>query len=242
MRFISAVAVGLVALASARPVLAAESDVPLNATTYEQDTYYEQDTLVPLVGFNIGAGASIPISDAGDRFRTGGAFQLGVTYYFTRRLGVQTEYLYSGHDVQDNVLGSEDVDGYHSMQYGDLNVIYNVVPARPFGVYVLGGPGIYHRRVEITQFAGVGFVPYCDPWLFICYTTPVEIDQVLGVRSRTDFGLNAGVGISLSLFGGPHRLYLEGRYHYMFGGSVDVAGESRKVDGQYIPIIFGLRL
>ena len=102
MRFISAVAVGLVALASARPVLAAESDVPLNsATTYEQDTYYEQDTLVPLVGFNIGAGVSFPISDAGDRFQTGAAFQFGVAYYFTRRLGLQVEYLYSGHDVQD---------------------------------------------------------------------------------------------------------------------------------------------
>jgi opacity protein-like surface antigen len=240
MRFISALSVGLLALASARPALAADpdadSDVPREFTAAQKE-----ETLMPLVGFNLGAGLSIPLADAGDRFKTGGSFALGATYNFSRRLGVQLEYLYSGYNVQSNVLSSSGVNGYHSMQYGDLNALYNVLPAHPIGVYVLGGPGVYHRRVEITQFAGVGVAPYCDPWLFVCYSTPVAVEQVLGLRSRTDFGLNAGVGLSLRLFEGPLQLYAEARYHYIFG-TANVAGISRKVDGQYVPIVFGIRL
>jgi len=238
MRLIAMMTVGLVALASPMTAQAADQDVPPGFVTSEEGV----ESLVPRVGFNIGGGLSIPISDAGDRFNVGGAFQLGVTYNFSRRLGVQAEYLYSGYSVQEDVLASTDVEGHHSMQYGDLNVVYNVVRPRPFGVYVLGGPGIYHRRVEITQFAGVGVVPYCDPWLYICYSTAVPVDQVLGSRSKTDFGLNAGLGVSLRLFGGPLRLYAEGRYHYIFGGSIDTPEGPRNVNGQYIPIIFGLRL
>ena len=238
MRFISAVSAGLLALASARPVLAADATVPPDFVTP-----WDEDTLVPHVGFNIGGGLSFPLSYGADRFYTGGAFQVGVAYNFNRYLSVQGEYLYSGHGVQSDVLSSSDLDGYHSMQYGDLNAIYNVLPARPFGIYVMGGPGIYHRRVEITRFAGVSAVPYCDPWLFICYSTPVGVEEVLGSRSRTDFGLNAGLGFSLRLFGGPFRLYAEGRYHYIFGGTVDLpGGGTRKIDGQYLPVVFGLRL
>jgi opacity protein-like surface antigen len=230
-------AVGLVLLASARPALAAESDVPTSFVSEDEDK-----TLVPRVGFNIGGGVSFPISDAGDRFQTGGAFQLGATYNITRRVGVQAEYLYSGYTIQDDVLSATGTNGNHSMQYGDLNAVFTVLPARLFGVYVLGGPGIYHRRVEITEFAGVGLVPYCDPWLYICYSEPVAVDQVLGSRSKTDFGLNAGVGVSLRLFGGPLRLYAEGRYHYIFGGDIDTSAGPRKADGQYLPLVFGLRL
>ncbi|WP_158501749.1 outer membrane beta-barrel protein [Vitiosangium sp. GDMCC 1.1324] len=238
MRFISMRTVGLlVAFAGACPALAAEPDIPASFVTEN-----EQDSLVPHVGFNIGAGVSFPLADSGKRFETGGAFQLGVTYNFNRLLGVQAEYLYSGYNIQSNVLDSTGVNGYHSMQYGDLNAVFNVIPARPFGIYVLGGPGIYHRRVEITEFAGVAAVPYCDPWLYICYTTPVSVESVLGARSRTDFGLNAGVGISLRLFGGPMRLYAEARYHYIFSGDIDTAAGPKKANGQYIPLVFGLRL
>lgn len=237
MKFHSGMAVGLVLLASARAALAADSDAPTNVVNAA-----EQETLVPRVGFNIGGGVSLPISNAEGRFQTGGGFQLGVTYNFTQSLGVQAEYFHSSYGIRSDVLSSNGVDGNHSMQYGDLNVVYRVLPSRPFGVYVLGGPGIYHRRVQITQFAGTAVVPYCDPWLFFCYNSPVAVDQVLGSRSRTDFGLNAGVGLGLRLFGGPILVYVEGRYHYVFSGTIDTPAGPRKADGQYLPIMFGFRL
>lgn len=236
MRFLCAAAAGLLALASARPALADQLEQPLEFGGPE-----ESETLVPLVGFNIGGGVSIPLGSTSNDFDVGGALQLGVTYNFSRRLGVQAEYLYSGYRIQSTVLNSSGADGHHSMQYGDLNAVFKVFPSRPVGLYVLGGPGLYYRRVEITQFAGTALVPYCDPWLFICYTTPVAVDQVIGLRSRTDFGLNVGLGVDLRIYEGPLHLYLEGRYHYIFSGNIDTPSGPRKADGQYLPLVLGLR-
>lgn len=235
MRFIFAMAVGLGVLASARPTLAAEPE-----TRSSFDEYMA--TGVPRVAFNAGGGTALPISDAGGRFKTGGGAQVGVTYRFTKQLGLQAEYSITRYGIQANVLQSQGVEGRHILQYGDLNAVYDVLPARPLGIYVLGGPGIYYRSVKISQFAGTGFAPYCDPWLFICYNQPVAVEQVIGSRSRTDFGLNAGVGVSLRLFGGPMKLYLEGRYHYIFGGNIDTPSGPRKTTGQYLPIVLGFRL
>jgi opacity protein-like surface antigen len=235
MRFVSVVTLGLVALASTRPALAAERDIPSAFDEY-------MATGVPRVGFNAGAGAALPISDAGGRFQTGNGGLVGVTYKLSRRLGVQAEYSYTRYDIQSDVLQSQEVEGNHSLQYGDLNVVYTVLPARPVGVYVLGGPGLYHRRVEITQVVATAPVPFCDPWLFVCFSQPVEFSEVLGSRSRTDFGLNAGVGVSLRLFGGPMHLYLEGRYHYLLGGTIDTPAGPRRASGQYLPLVLGFRL
>jgi hypothetical protein len=38
------------------------------------------------------------------------------------------------------------------------------------------------------------------------------------------------------------RLYLEARYHYIFGPSFTAAdGRKRSADGQYVPITLGIR-
>jgi len=234
MRLISAVALGVITLAGARAARAAEPDAPLQPLQ-------EEETWMPRIGFNIGGGVSIPISDAGDRFQTGGSFQLGVIYSFSRRLGVQAEYLYSSYDIQGDVLNETDVEGSHVMQYGDLNAIYRLVLPRPFGVYLVAGPGLYYRRVTLVEIEGTAVVPYCDPWLYICYSDAVAVGEVLGSRSRTDFGLNAGVGVLLRIMGGPISLYAEARYHYIFSGDIDTPAGPRSATGQYLPIVFGFR-
>jgi opacity protein-like surface antigen len=235
MRLKSAFVLGAIILASARPALGEEPVVPSPSVPDEQ-------AFIPRVGFNVGGGPSFPLADSADRFKTGGAFQLGVTYHFTNRLELQAEYLYSGHGIQSTVLDATDINGHHSMQYGDLNVVFNVVRPRPLGIYVVGGPGLYYRRVEITEFVGTAVVPYCDPWLYICYSDTVAVEEVLGTRSRTDFGLNAGLGVSLRLFDGPMSVYAEARYHYIFSGDIDTPDGPKSATGQYLPVVFGLRL
>lgn len=234
MRLLSAVTLGMITLAGARAALAAEPETPLPPLQEEQ-------TWVPRIGFNIGGGISIPISNAGSRFETGGAFQLGGTYSFSSRLGVQAEYLYSSYSVQSAVLDENNVQGNHVMQYGDLNAVYKLVRPRPFGVYLVGGPGLYYRKVTLTELTGTALVPYCDPWLFVCYGQSVPVGDVLGTRSRLDFGLNAGVGVALRLMGGPISLYAEARYHYIFSGNIDTPAGPKKASGQYLPIVLGFR-
>ncbi|RKH10842.1 hypothetical protein D7Y13_23205 [Corallococcus praedator] len=191
--------------------------------------------------FNVGGGLSFPISDAGDRFETGGGFQLGAGYQFHRSFGLMAEFFYSGYDIRPEVLTGAGVDGNHYMQYGSLNAVWNVIPRSPLGFYVIAGPGLYYRKVELTQLAGVATIPYCDPWLYYCATDVVPVSEIIGSRSSTDFGLSGGVGVTLKI-NGDLRLYVEGRYHYIFGSSFDVAGgDTRKATGQYIPVNFGIR-
>ncbi|RKH42666.1 outer membrane beta-barrel protein [Corallococcus sicarius] len=191
--------------------------------------------------FNAGGGVSFPISDAGDRFETGGGFQLGAGYQFLRNLGVMAEYYYSSYSIQADVLTGSGVDGSHYMQYGSLNAVWNVIPRSTLGFYFIAGPGLYHRKVELTRLGGVATIPYCDPWLYYCGTDVVPVTQILGSRSSTDFGVGGGVGFTVKI-DGDLRLYVEGRYHYIFGDSFDLPdGSSSKADGQYIPVTLGIR-
>ncbi|MCI0570615.1 MAG: porin family protein [Myxococcaceae bacterium] len=227
MRIASAVSLGLLALVCARPARA-------------QLVREVRDPESP-VTFNIGGGTSIPLLDSAAHFKVGGSFQIGLAYNFSNLLGLQAEYLYSGYDVRDRLVVSNDVEGDHTMQYGTLNAVVNVVPARPVGVYLIGGPGLYHRRVTISEFAGTAIGTHCDPWLFVCFPVAVPIRNVLARRTSYDFGLNAGAGVALRL-GGTARLYLESRYHFMFGPTFDTPEGPVKANGQYLPIVFGLRI
>ncbi|WP_164021642.1 outer membrane beta-barrel protein [Pyxidicoccus trucidator] len=203
--------------------------------------FVEQEPAASRFVFSLGGGPSFPISDAGGRFEAGWGFQLGAGLNFSSRLGLLAEYSYSGYEVQDDVLTESSLVGDHFMQYGDLNAIVNLLPGRRLGVYLTGGPGLYYRRVEVTRLDGAEVVPYCDPWLLVCYPDVVPAGTVLGSRSTTDFGLNAGLGVTYRLYG-PIRVYLEARYHYIFGPEFDTPEGSRKADGQYLPINLGLLL
>lgn len=193
------------------------------------------------VTFNVGGTLSFPVRDSAARFATGGGFQAGVAYNITQHLAVQGEYLWSRYGVDSNVLSSTGVQGSHIMQYGNLNAIVDTSPRGGLSVYFIGGPGIYYRSVTLSEVAGVGVVPYCDPWLLVCYNTPVAVSSVLGSKSSTTFGLNGGVGVTLNPFDGLLRFYLEARFHYVFGRNFDTPTGKRRSDTQYIPVSAGVR-
>ncbi|MCE9671181.1 porin family protein [Myxococcus stipitatus] len=200
----------------------------------------EEPSLARRFTFNVGASLVIPLSDSSDRFGVGWGFLVGGAYNFTDVLTLQAEYSYSDFDVKNDALGIEAISGDHVLQYGDLNVLVHLVPRKRWGIYLLGGPGIYYRKVEVTQFAGTAVVPVCDPWLLLCYNQAVAVDNVLGSRSSTDFGLNGGLGFTFRIYG-PMRVYAEARYHYIFGPKFDTPTGTHRANGQYLPINLGLR-
>ena len=198
---------------------------------------YQPPPVSPVFGF-VAGGPSIPLGSTGDRFNTGYAFNAGLGFNFNQYVGAQVEAFWSHHGVNTELFNVTDLDAEHRMQYGTLDVVGNFVRAGPFTAYVLGGGGLYYRRVEITEFVGTAVVPVCDPWLYYCFTDAVAVESVLGSRSSTDWGLNGGVGFSVRVAGGL-KLYAEGRYHYIFGP--EIINSSEKANGEYIPIMFGLR-
>ena len=204
-----------------------------------QELELQEPAPSPIYGF-VAGGPSFPMSEAGDRFGTGYAFNGGVGFNFHRFVGAQLEAFWSRHGVKDEALNATDLDANHRMQYGALELVFNGVRSGPVTAYLLGGGGIYYRRVELTTFLGTAVVPVCDPWLYYCYTDAVPVEGVLGSRSSTDFGLNGGVGVSVRL-GAGFKLYAEGRYHYIFGPEFDAGDGGQRADGEYIPVMFGLR-
>ncbi len=100
-------------------------------------------------------------------------------------------------------------------QYGTVSALFQRPEGgvRPFG---LVGMGVYYRPAEITT-PGAGYVPgYCDPWWYICYPGGwVEVDNIIGERSSTDFGMTFGGGVRFGAF------YAELRYHYIWGPTLD---------------------
>ena len=90
--------------------------------------------------------------------------------------------------------------------------------------------GVYYRPVKVTT-PGVGYVPgYCDPWWYVCYPGGfVPVENIVGERSSTDFGMDFGGGVNFGAF------YAEIRYHYIWGPKVEVGISRRRQSQAWTP-------
>jgi len=199
-----------------------------------------QRNLLGPVGINLGGALNMPVGDSGSRLDPGGGFTAGISYNPLPAVGVQAEYMFSYADVEDDVFqNAPRIDGNQTMQYGNLNVVVRPVRKNRFGFYILGGPGIYNRDVEVSRIDGVATTTFCDPFLFVCSPAAVPVSTVVGSTDSTDFGVNGGVGV-YAVLTPPLKMYLEARYHYIWGPTFTPAGgEEINADGQYIPVVLG---
>lgn len=192
--------------------------------------------------FNLGVGPSFPLGKASDRINVGPSVQVGGAWNIAERVGLQLEYFFSGYDVDGTVLTKNDLDGSHRMQYLALNGIFTAPPKSRFAGYLIGGPGVYFRQIQLTRFRGQATLPFCDPVLLVCSSTPVDVQQILGTVNETDFGLNGGAGLIFRL-NSIVQFYLEARYHYVWGKTF-TGPNGREVDTNtaYLPVSAGVRL
>jgi opacity protein-like surface antigen len=203
------------------------------------------------VSVNVGGGFTIPYSDLKDAFGTGGNFGIGVNFRVSPMLIVQAQYGYnrlgskdlspSAGTLPQGVVTSIPLTANHTMHDGDFNLLIGPpLKDRAAAPYGLVGAGVYHRTVNITTPA-LGLATVCDPWLLICYPTPVAVDQIVGERSSNDFGFNVGGGVSVRVTDST-KFYAEIRYIHTYGPSfTDGTGVSRSANGNYFPFTFGLR-
>jgi opacity protein-like surface antigen len=192
-------------------------------------------------GWNFGGTLNVPLSSTADRINVGGGFAAGLTYNVSPYTGLQFEYGGNWSTLKSGKLANNGVSGTASFQYFNLNVVVRPGRAGHVGFYLIGGGGLYYRYAAITKVTGTTIAPYCDPWLYYCSAVPVPATSVLGTRDSWDWGLDAGLGIAFAV-APPIRLYLEARYHYVFGPSfTDSSGVKHTADGQYLPITLGLR-
>ena len=197
---------------------------------------------------NIGAGFTIPYSDAKDAFGTAGNFQLGGILNVTPTIGIQAEYGYNRFGSKDigtsssgRFISSIPLTANHTMHEGDFNLVLKKPMKDAMAApYALVGMGVYHDIINVTTPA-VGSATVCNPWLLICYPTLVPVDRIIGERSNTAFGLDFGGGVTIKA-GDSAKFYAEIRYIHTYGPSfTNAAGESIKANGNYFPFTFGFK-
>ncbi len=203
------------------------------------------------VQINVGGGFTGVYGAASDRIGNGGGFNLGVIYKINPVVAVQGEYSWNGMKKKnlqlpvfptpagDSVPTDFFADG--NMQYGTGNVLISPKVEGKTKPYFITGLGVYYRPVNVTT-PGVGFVTVCDPYWYVCFPEAVSVDQVVGSRSSTDFGMNFGGGVNFRLTDAA-SVYFEVRYHYIWGPTVTnpVTGESFDANGKFLPITVGFR-
>ena len=206
------------------------------------------------VDFNVGFGWAIPEGSFNDSFDSGWNGTFAATFNLSRNFGVQGEYMYARMDGPSRTITvtptpnlgpgtTQLLESNHQVHAFTGNAVYKSISNdRLVGGYVLGGLGLYHRKVEITSPA-IGYSTFCDPYWFVCYPVAVSVDQILGDRSSNDFGINFGGGVT---FGHEVKFYIEARYHYVWGPTINApAGvtsvTSASTNAQYFPITLGVR-
>jgi len=200
------------------------------------------------VTFIIGAGVTATAGEIKTNFGSGFNIDLGATFRLTDAIGFQAEYQFNDFgrkqvDLATNLPTDAPTtfDVKHRMHVGAFDLVFKPKMNGGASGYLLVGPGVYNRSVDLTT-PGVGYVRVCNPWWYICYGGPVAVDKVIGSRGSTDIGINFGGGVSFPL-GDSASFYVEARYHYIWGPTVDdpTTGEAVKANGKYFPITAGFR-
>jgi hypothetical protein len=194
---------------------------------------------------NLGGGPTFIAGDLGEHFGTGWGPAVGVTLDGPGgKLGFQFEYAYRYFNIKDSApfLGATRFSANHQTHQLDFNLVANfAAPGSSVRPYVIAGPGIYNRKVEITEYVGNGVI--CDPWYYVCGTYPVT--DVVGSRGGWDWGFNFGGGVGFGI-GENAEFYIETRYHYVPGPEISPtvnpqAGSGGNANGNYTPLTFGFR-
>ena len=207
--------------------------------------------------FIIGGGFTAPNSEVRDHLGDGYNFVIGGQFNATPMIAIEGLYSFNGlGDKQISIPVSATPTGSTAIPtdfFADMNLQYGTVSVllqKPEGTvrpYGLVGMGVYYRPIKVTT-PGVGFVPgYCDPWWYVCYPGGfVPVENIVGERSSTDFGMAFGGGATFGV------VYAELRYHYIWGPEVEeqatnlpsvptTTSTDRTANGQFLTVTFGFR-
>jgi opacity protein-like surface antigen len=207
------------------------------------------------VDFSLAGGFTAPNSEVRDHLGDGYHFNIGLQVNVTPVIGIEGLYSFNGLGQKrlsvpvvptplDTIGVPSDFSADMNMQYGTVNLVLQRPEGgvRPYG---LVGMGVYYRPVKVTT-PSVGYVPgFCDPFWYVCYPGGfVPVENIVGDRSSTDFGMDFGGGVNFGV------LFTELRYHYIWGPTVAEVGPvqplpgvsaERTANGQFLQFSVGLR-
>ena len=189
-----------------------------------------------------------------DHLGNGYNFNFGVEVKVTPVIGIEGLYSFNGlgdKRISIPVSGTPggatvptDFFADMNMQYGTVNLVVQKPDGavRPYGLVGHGRLLSAHQSDDARRGLCAGILRSVVVRLLPGGFVPVE--NVVGERSSTDFGMDFGGGVN---FG---AIYAEIRYHYIWGPTVAETGPvqplpgvsaERKANGQFLATTFGFR-
>lgn len=171
-------------------------------------------------------GGVFPAGPSESRLEAGWSLAFGGIYWFSDRIGLHTE-LGIHRFGMSNLLRTEigpAKDGLATILAIPVNGVFRLHDVGESGFYVLGGPGLYNRQLELSEPATAP-LPRDEPWAGVrAGWTPQA------TLSTTRAGVNAGIGWEKPMARG--YFFVEVRYHRIF---------TRGLPTEFIPVLFGTR-
>ncbi len=173
---------------------------------------------------NLGVGMTVPLNPVAQFVGSSVDVVVGAGYNMTRHHSFVGQFMWAGIPVHKEALGPiflianrNDISSSSNLWAVTGNYRYSR-EGRTFGLYWIGGGGVYYRRVSLSQNVVVGTGTVCGPtWQyfgFTCVNGEVTQDQTLLKAGSTAFGGNGGMGFTIRINDEGYKFYVESRYHY----------------------------
>lgn len=182
---------------------------------------------------SVGGGFSSPTADASGNFKTGWNMDFRGGVNVSRALLVDLDFTYNQWNLTDAALATfAEPGGYADVWSLSFEPMIRLFPQSRVDAYILGGAGLYHRGLNLTQPATFTTI-VCDPFFGYCFPTLVQGNQVVASFSTYKPGFNAGAGLEFGLGQRGLKVFAEARYNEMF--------TTHGTNLSYVPVTFGLR-
>ena len=178
--------------------------------------------------------------DYGDLVDDGWQLSGGATWWpDSAPVGLRLDLGYNNFDINRQTIDAINDATTGDITTGDVdiwsltaNVMWGPKTSGSFGFYLTGGVGAYYYDAQIGS-PGVLTGIICDPWYpFWCYPGYVPGTVIRGSQSGTEFGYDAGVGISFEVGQSGSQIYIEATYNSV---------QTDEVTLDYIPLLVGYR-
>jgi hypothetical protein len=193
------------------------------------------------VNSHFGAIATFPLHPMGTYTGIGWGLVGGIGYNFSEQHSAIGEFMWTRLPATEAALlplqqaSGLNVSGHSNLYILTGNYRYERRGVR-FGVYLIGGGGLYYRTTNPSVLVNSGSNTSCTHawlwWGFKCSSEMVLPNQQLGSTGSNAFGGNVGIGFTARVAEEPYRLYVESRYHY---------APTKNVSTQLITIGVGIR-
>ena len=192
------------------------------------------------INTNLGAGVTAPLNPLGSLVGVSANIVAGAGYNFNRTHSVVGQFMWVGLNENRNALRPiRLITGIRNLE-GESNVFTLTANYRlqkqgkTYGIYFIGGGGMYARNTRLEKEVIVGKDVVCGPWWgfwgFRCESGFVTDDITLVDHTSTAFGGNGGIGFTVRINEEGYKFYVEARYHY---------APTSRVATTFIPITVG---